>query len=228
MKKKIVILSGAGISAESGIKTFRDSGGLWESYDVQEVASIDGWYANPQLVNDFYNERRKQLKEVEPNQAHRIIAELERDFDVTVITQNVDDLHDRAGSSHIIHLHGELCKICNESKSYTVDIGYEPLEFGRLAPDGTLFRPFIVWFGEAVPLLLDAINEVKTADIVIIIGTSLNVYPAASLFEYAPRNSLIYLIDPNEVSVSSSRIEWIKEKATVGMELLKTKLYDLL
>lgn len=227
MKKKIVVLSGAGISAESGIKTFRDSGGLWESYDVQEVASIDGWYKNPQLVTTFYNQRRTQLQEVEPNQAHHIIAELERDFEVTVITQNVDDLHRRAGSSHIIHLHGELSKICNESKSYIVDIGYELLEYGKRAPDGTLFRPFIVWFGEAVPLLADAIHEVKKADIVIIVGTSLNVYPAASLFEYAPQDSFIYLIDPNKVGSSSPRIEWIKEKATTGMSFLKTKLYAL-
>ena len=221
---KLVIFSGAGISAESGISTFRDSGGLWEKYPVEQVASIEGWYQNPQLVIDFYNQRRKQLATVAPNDAHKIIAELEKDFQVVVITQNVDDLHERAGSSHIIHLHGELTKICSENKRFVQNIGYGELQYGEKAPDGSLMRPFIVWFGEEVPMMKDAINEVVNADYMIIIGTSLNVYPAAGLCHYAPNNAKLWLIDPNETQPIGRKINVIKEKASVGMCLLKKEL----
>ena len=220
--KKIVALTGAGISAESGITTFRDSGGLWEQYDVMEVASIDGWRKNPQLMLRFYNDRRKQLEKVVPNAAHHILAELEKDFDVTVVTQNVDNLHERAGSSKILHLHGELTKARSSiDPDLIVDIGYCPIEWGEKAPDGSQLRPHIVWFGEAVPMIGTAADMVATADIVIIIGTSLNVYPAAGLVGYADRKASIYLIDPNEVSYAGRNITMIREKATVGMEKLK-------
>ena len=225
IKKNIVALTGAGISAESGITTFRDSGGLWEQYDVMEVASIDGWHKNPQLVQRFYNERRKQLQEVEPNNAHRILAELENDFDVTIVTQNVDNLHERAGSSKIIHLHGELTKARSfVNPDMIIDIGYRPIEIDEKAPDGSQLRPHIVWFGEAVPLISTAARIVATADILLIIGTSLNVYPAAGLVGYTKENTAIYLIDPNEVVYSGKNITVIREKATVGMEKIKNIL----
>jgi len=228
-RKKIVALTGAGISAESGITTFRDSGGMWEQYDVMEVASIDGWYKNPQLMLRFYNDRRKQLGEVEPNDAHRILAELEKDFDVTIVTQNVDNLHERAGSTKIIHLHGELTKARSEKDpNMIVDVGYNPIEWGEKAPDGTQLRPQVVWFGEAVPLIATAAGIVATADILLIIGTSLNVYPAAGLVGYADRKASIYLIDPNEVSYSGRNIAIIREKATTGMEKLKNILLESL
>ena len=225
--KKIVALTGAGISAESGITTFRDSGGLWEQYDVMEVASIDGWRKNPQLVQRFYNERRKQLEEVEPNAAHRILAELEKDFDVTVITQNVDNLHERGGSTKIVHLHGELTKARSSTDpSLITDIGYRPIEWGEKASDGSQLRPHIVWFGEAVPMIETAAEIVAQADMLLIIGTSLNVYPAAGLVGYADRKALIYLIDPNEVSYQGRNITVIREKATTGMEKLKKILIE--
>jgi len=226
-RKKIVALTGAGISAESGISTFRDSGGLWEQYDVMEVASIEGWRKNPQLVQRFYNDRRKQLQEVEPNAAHRILAELEKDFDVTVVTQNVDNLHERAGSSKIIHLHGELTQARSSiNPNLIVDVGYRPIEWGEKAPDGSQLRPHIVWFGEPVPMIETAVEKVAVADILLIIGTSLNVYPAAGLVGYADRKASIYLIDPNEVNYQGRNITVIREKATVGMEQLKKMLYD--
>lgn len=225
MKKKLVILSGAGVSAESGISTFRDSDGLWENYNVMEVASIEGWYRNPELVIDFYNRRRKQLATVEPNEAHKIIAELEKDYEVTVVTQNVDNLHERAGSTNIIHLHGELTKVCSDDrKKHVKDMGYETFEFGELAPDGQLLRPFIVWFGEDVPLIHQAAETVAQADIIIIIGTSLNVYPAAGLLYSAKRDAQIYVIDPKEVQPISRQVTFIKEKATIGMKKLLSEL----
>jgi len=225
MKKKIVVLSGAGVSAESGISTFRDSDGLWENYDVMEVASIEGWYQNPELVVDFYNQRRKQLANVKPNEAHKIIAKLEEYYEVTVVTQNVDDLHERAGSTQIIHLHGELTKVCsNDRKKHVKDIGYEIFHFGDLALDGQLLRPFIVWFGEDVPLIHKAAEIVEQADIIIIIGTSLNVYPAAGLLYSARRDAQIYVVDPNEVQPISRMVHFVNEKATVGMK----KLWDIL
>ena len=224
MKKKIVILSGAGISAESGISTFRDSDGLWENHNVEDVASIDGWYRNPKLIIDFYNERRAQLEHCEPNDAHKLVAKLEEQYDVTVVTQNVDNLHERGGSSKIIHLHGELTKACNERKTEVFDIGYAPMKYGERAKDGSLLRPFIVWFGEAVPLLDAAAREVEQADILIIIGTSLAVYPAAGLLYYAPANAEIYVIDPKQPGSISRKVTYITEKATVGMQQLYERL----
>jgi len=223
--KKIVVLSGAGISAESGLSTFRDSNGLWENYSVEEVASIEGWYRNPKLVVDFYNDRRKQLASSEPNDAHKIIAALEQYYEVTVITQNIDNLHERGGSHHIIHLHGELTKACSENgKKFVTDIGYSNIEYGQKAADGAQLRPFIVWFGEDVPLLDKAIEEVKKAAILIVIGTSLNVYPAAGLIYYAAPSIPIYVIDPKDVQPIDREVIFIKEKATSGMKLLQELL----
>ena len=219
-EKHIVFLTGAGMSAESGINTFRDAGGLWENYDVMKVASIEGWYENPKLVQQFYNDRRAQLSTVEPNKGHIIIAELEKDYKVSIVTQNVDNLHERAGSSDIIHLHGELTKACNESKSQVFDICFNPIHHGEKAEDGSLLRPFIVWFGEAVPMIEKAAEIVSKADIVVIIGTSMQVYPAAGLIHYVRRGIPIYLIDPNDVPAPANVIV-IKEKASAGMETLK-------
>lgn len=225
-KKKLVVLSGAGISAESGISTFRDSDGLWEKYDVEEVASIDGWYRNPELVTEFYNMRRKEVGEKQPNRAHQILAELEQDFEVIVITQNIDNLHERAGSTHIIHLHGEITKMCSENRKGCVeDIGYRATKYGEHAADGALLRPFIVWFGEAVPMMDEAEKWVAQADILLVVGTSLNVYPAAGLLYSAPSNCPIYVIDPKEVLARRS-VNFIQEKATVGMEILKKELLE--
>ena len=225
--KKLVILSGAGISAESGISTFRDAGGLWDKYPVMQVASIEGYEANPELVINFYNERRKQLLDVKPNQGHVLCAELEKYFDVTVVTQNVDNLHERAGSHRIIHLHGELTKVCssfnpNDSR-YIRELKPEEFEvkMGDKAGDGSQLRPFIVWFGEAVPEIEKAIDYVEKADIFVIIGTSMNVYPAAGLLNYVPVNAQVYLIDPKEVSVNTRRpITHIKKGASEGMKEL--------
>ena len=224
MKRKIVVLSGAGISAESGIKTFRDSDGLWEQYDVMTVASIEGWFKNPQLVTDFYNQRRVQLATCEPNLGHVGLAELEKEFDVEIITQNIDDLHERAGSSKILHLHGELVKVRSTTNdSLITNIGYSEIIFGEKASDGSLLRPHIVWFGEAVPMLDSAINITKSADIFVIIGTSLNVYPAAGLVHYISPNVPIYLIDPSDVS--SKRItKHIKKTASEGVKELQNIL----
>ena len=219
--KSLVFLTGAGMSAESGIHTFRDSGGLWENYDVMKVASIDGWYSNPNLVQQFYNERRAQLKEVQPNEGHKIIAGLEKDFKVSVITQNVDDLHERAGSSDVIHLHGELTKACNESKTQVYEIGTDPINPGDKAKDGSFLRPFIVWFGEAVPLINNAADVVSKADIVVIVGTSMKVYPAAGLIHYVRKGTPVFLIDPNDVNDVPVHVEIIREKAGKGMVILK-------
>ena len=223
--KKIVFLTGAGISAESGISTFRDSNGLWENYNVEDVASIEGWDRNPELMIQFYNARRTELEKAQPNQAHILAAELEKHFKVTVVTQNIDNLHERAGSTNIIHLHGELTKACSDrGKRCVQDIGYAPITYGTRTEDGGMMRPFIVWFGEAVPLMEDAVSEVEQADIVVIVGTSLNVYPAAGLLYYAKNNADIYVIDPKEVQPISRRVTFIKEKATVGMKQLFDKL----
>ena len=229
-KKKITVLTGAGVSAESGISTFRDSDGLWEKHRVEDVASIEGWYRNPSLVLDFYNARRRQLASVRPNAAHLAIASLEDEFDVTVVTQNVDNLHERAGSTRIIHLHGELTKVRPEncccdmdgfSEETVFDIGFDEIHIGDKAPNGAQLRPHIVWFGEAVPKIEAAIDAVEAADIVLIVGTSLQVYPAAGLYRYAKMDSPIYIIDPNEVPVRDSRITHIKDVATKGMETFK-------
>ena len=230
MKKKLVVLTGAGISAESGISTFRTNNGLWDNHKVEDVASIEGWYRNPQLVLDFYNERRLQLGTVKPNAAHYALAELENAWDVTVITQNVDNLHERAGSTRIFHLHGQLTKVrpencCNEMDDYSeetvFDIGYDTIKLGDLAPNGAQLRPHIVWFGEAVPYIDAAIDHVENADVLLIVGTSLQVYPAAGLYAYAKAGTPIYIIDPNDVPVRDGRITHIKEVATKGMETFK-------
>ena len=229
-RKKITVLTGAGVSAESGISTFRDSEGLWEQHRVEDVASIEGWYRNPSLVLDFYNARRRQLASVRPNAAHVAIASLEDEFDVTVVTQNVDNLHERAGSTRIIHLHGELTKVRPEncccdmdgfSEETVFDIGFDEIHVGDMAPNGAQLRPHIVWFGEAVPKIDAAIDAVEAADFVLIVGTSLQVYPAAGLYRYAKMDAPIYIIDPNEVPVSDSRITHIKDVATKGMETFK-------
>ena len=224
VKKKICVLTGAGISQESGIKTFRDADGLWEGHDVQAVASPQGWDADQELVLDFYNQRRRQLKEVKPNGAHLLVAQLEENFEVVVITQNVDDLHERGGSSNIIHLHGELTKvrsIANENLVYDWD---GDLVTGDAGEDGKQLRPHIVWFGEQVPMLEKAAIEVSSADIVVIIGTSMQVYPAAGLVGYAPPHASIYYIDPKpHISYelrNMGNLTLIEEKAVAGMERL--------
>ena len=226
-RKKITVLTGAGVSAESGISTFRDSDGLWENHKVEDVASIEGWYRNPALVLDFYNARRAQLFTVKPNAAHMAIASLEEEYDVTVVTQNVDNLHERAGSTRVIHLHGELTKVrpencCNDRDGYSeetvFDIGAEPVHVGDMAPNGAQLRPHIVWFGEAVPKIEAAIDAVEAADIILIVGTSLQVYPAAGLYRYAKMDTPIYIIDPKDVPVRDGRITHIKEVATKGMQ----------
>lgn len=229
-RKKITVLTGAGVSAESGISTFRDSDGLWENYKVEDVASIEGWYRDPALVLDFYNARRAQLAAVKPNAAHIAIAGLEKDYDVTVVTQNVDNLHERAGSTRIIHLHGELTKVrpenaCNDIDGYSeatvFDIGTDSIHIGDMAPNGAQLRPHIVWFGEAVPKIEAAIDAVEAADILLIVGTSLQVYPAAGLYRYAGMHTPIYIIDPKELSVRDGRLTHIKDVATKGMETFK-------
>ncbi len=229
--KNLVVLTGAGMSAESGISTFRDAGGLWDRYPVEQVATPEGYYRDPELVINFYNERRKQLLDVKPNRGHELLAELEKDYKVTIVTQNIDNLHERAGSSHIIHLHGELTKVCSSRDPYNPCCIKElkPEEFevkvGDLAADGSQLRPFIVWFGEAVPEIERAINEVEKADIFVIIGTSLNVYPAAGLLHYVPRHAPVYLIDPKPVDTHSSRpIEVIQKGASEGVAELKELL----
>lgn len=226
MKKKLTVLSGAGVSVESGISTFRDKNGLWDNFKVEDVASIEGWYRNPAVVLDFYNVRRAQLNTVRPNAAHFSLAELEKDYDVTIVTQNVDNLHERAGSTRIIHLHGELTKVrpencCNDADGFSeetvFDIGVEPINVGDLAPNGAQLRPHIVWFGEAVPKIEAAMDAVEAADILLIIGTSLQVYPAAGLYRFAKADTPIYIIDPKDVPVKDGRVIHIKEKATTGM-----------
>ncbi len=229
--KKLVILTGAGMSAESGISTFRDSGGLWDRYPVEKVATPEGYAEDPELVINFYNERRKQLLEVEPNEGHRIVAELQDSFDTVVITQNVDNLHERAGSKNVIHLHGELTKVTSSRHPNDPNCIRElvPEEFevkmGDLAADGSQLRPFIVWFGEAVPMIEPAIELVEKADVFVIIGTSLNVYPAAGLLNYVAPNVPVYLIDPKPVAVPSGRkIYVIQQGASQGMKELKKML----
>ncbi|MCU4165323.1 SIR2 family NAD-dependent protein deacylase [Carboxylicivirga caseinilyticus] len=220
--KKLVVLSGAGMSAESGIKTFRDHDGLWENHDVTQVASPEGWAADPHLVLEFYNQRRKQLYETRPNEGHVGLAELENFFDVHVITQNIDDLHEQAGSSKVLHLHGELKKVrstVDESLVYELE-GWQ-LNWGDKCEKGSQLRPHIVWFGEAVPAIEPAIELTQQADIFVVVGTSLNVYPAAGLLNYVSRGVPIYLIDPAQpMFTPSSNITFIQEKATTGVKKL--------
>lgn len=223
--KKLVILTGAGVSAESGFATFRDTGGLWEQYDVNDVASIEGWYRNRKLVLDFYNQRRAQLKDAKPNAAHLAMADLEKDYKVSVITQNVDNLHERAGSTYVLHLHGELTKVRpenglydrTESEAEVIDVGYDAVHLGDLAPNGSQLRPHIVFFGESVPNINKAIDLVEQADILLIVGSSLQVYPAAGLYRYAPNDCPIYVIDPKPVPIADPRVTLISDVATKGM-----------
>ncbi len=225
--KKLVVLSGAGMSAESGISTFRDAGGLWDQYPVEQVATPEGYAANPELVIRFYNERRRQLLDVVPNAGHLGLAELEKRYEVTVVTQNVDNLHERAGSSRVIHLHGELTKVCSskdpQNLRYVKELKPEEYEvhIGDKAGDGSQLRPFIVWFGEAVPAIETAIDYVQQADVFVIIGTSLNVYPAAGLLHYVPAAAEVYLIDPKPVDTHSSRpVHVIQKGASEGVRQL--------
>ena len=227
MKKRLVILSGAGMSAESGISTFRDSGGLWDKYPIEQVATPEAWHVNPDLVLEFYNIRRKELLSVQPNAGHFGLAELEKDFDVQIITQNVDNLHERAGSTNVLHLHGELMKVRSvgdASDIIELDAQRPEIFVGDVCKKGHQLRPHIVWFGEAVPLIEKAARIVETADVVVVIGTSLNVYPAAGLLGYAPRGVPIYLIDPNEVAVHRRDIHFIKKGASEGVKELRNML----
>ena len=224
--KKLVALTGSGISAESGLKTFRETGGLWENYDVMQVASYDGWTQDRDLVLRFYNERRQQLKTAKPNNGHAGLVKLEQHFDVHIITQNVDDLHERAGSSNILHLHGELTKVRSTGNENLVyDIGYKEVLAGDICDEGHQLRPHIVWFGEPVPAISEAASIVQEADVVVVIGTSMVVYPAAGLLDYARPEIPVYLIDPNEPGGSIYRnYEFIKEKAGTGIEKLINQL----
>jgi NAD-dependent deacetylase len=229
MKKKLVVLTGAGISAESGIATFRDSGGLWEGHRVEDVATPEGWRANPELVLDFYNQRRKQALTVKPNRGHEILKELEDQFDVTVITQNVDDLHERAGSKNVIHLHGSLFEsrsTLDENLIYSMK-GWE-LKLGDTCERGSQLRPNIVWFGEMVPMIELASKIASDADVFLIVGTSMVVYPAAGLIHYVRREVPKFVVDPNLPDVGSiPYTTMIAEKASIGMELVKQKLIEL-
>ena len=229
--KKIVVLTGAGMSVESGLKTFRDADGLWEEYPVQQVATHEGWLADPTLVTNFYNMLRKKCWGVKPNEGHRLVAELEKQYDVTVVTQNVDNLHEQAGSSKVIHLHGELMKVCSsrdvDDPRYIQQLTPENCEIapGTKAGDGSLLRPYIVFFGEAVPNITIAAEECQEADIFVIIGTSLAVYPAAGLIHYVRPSVPVYLIDPNPVS-AGERVIQIQKGASEGMKELSKLLME--
>ena len=227
--KKIVVLTGAGISAESGIKTFRDADGLWEGHDIMEVASPIGWNKNPTLVLDFYNKRRAQLLTVQPNKAHEILAELEKQFNVHIITQNVDDLHERAGSSSILHLHGELLKVRSVANEKNIIHWKTDLNLGDCDEKGNQLRPHIVWFGEAVPLIEKAIEIVETADILVIICTSLQVYPAAGLMNYVNQNVPVYYIDPKPATIYDlpNKLKVLPLSAVEGMKIVKDELLNL-
>ncbi len=227
-KKRLVVLTGAGISAESGFKTFRDSGGLWEQYSVEDVASIQGWYRNPKLMTDFYNDLRSQLEKAQPNDGHKVLAELEEYFDVRIITQNVDNLHEKAGSTNVIHLHGELTKarpVNDDRESKAIDIGYRALAYGEKNSEGEELRPHIVWFGEAVPMIMEAAKLVRSADIFAVVGSSLVVYPAAGLVHDLRGGTKAYLIDPAEVEVPSwLNFRVIREPASTGCAKMRDEL----
>lgn len=224
--KHIVVLTGAGISAESGIKTFRDADGLWEGHDVMEVATPEGFTANPELVLDFYNQRRRQLFEVKPNSAHIDLAKLEADFKVTIITQNVDDLHERAGNTNVIHLHGELLKVRSTYNAEDVQRWETDLVLGNVCKKGHQLRPHIVWFGEDVPMIENAVKICETADILVIIGTSMQVYPAAGLMHYVPQQTPIYFIDPKPNIATKNNLNIIKKSATEGVKFLLSSLKE--
>jgi NAD-dependent deacetylase len=222
LKKNLIVLTGAGISAESGLKTFRDSDGLWMGYDVYEVASPQGWEKDPELVLDFYNQRRKEVAKALPNKAHKGIAELEKDFNVTVITQNIDDLHERAGSKNVVHLHGEIFKMRSVNDPNTFYEVHDNIQFGQKAPDGFQLRPHVVWFGEAVPMIEEAAKIFSTADVFILVGTSLQVYPAAGLIDFLPAGIPKYIIDKNPPYVPAHYNFIVIEKpATDGVEEVK-------
>jgi NAD-dependent deacetylase len=227
--KRLVVLTGAGMSSESGIKTFRDSGGLWEEYDVTEVATPMAWRKNSDLVLRFYNERRRQLKDCKPNDGHSGLAELEKYFDVHIITQNIDNLHEQAGSTKVLHLHGELTKARSTfDPSLIYEIGYKDINQGDNCEKGSQLRPHIVWFGEDVPMLDEAVSITGNSDIFVVVGSSLNVYPAAGLIRYAPEKASLWLIDPNDVAVPVNRkVEIIKEKASAGIAILTERLLKL-
>lgn len=229
MKKKLVILSGAGVSAESGVATFRDAGGLWEGHNVMDVASPEGFRRNPELVLDFYNQRRRQLHTVQPNRGHEIIAGLEQQFDVHVITQNVDDLHERAGSTKVLHLHGELLKARSVNK-YDDSIDWSgDINIGDLHPhSGQQLRPHIVWFGEAVPAIPEAIDIIEQADYLVVIGTSLQVYPAAGLMDYVKPGVKVFYVDPKPATLYQAKnpVEVIADVGSKGMELVKLKILN--
>lgn len=226
LMKKLVVLTGAGMSSESGIRTFRDSGGLWEEYEVTEVATPEAWKKNRELVLRFYNERRRQLEKCIPNEGHLGLARLEKHFNIQIITQNIDDLHERAGSSNVLHLHGELTKARSTvDPSVIYNIGYKDINQGDTCEKGSQLRPHIVWFGEEVPMLEEAIALTSEADIFVVIGSSLNVYPAAGLVNYVPEGAPLWLIDPKDVIVPVNRkVEIIKEKASNGVGILNEKL----
>ena len=225
MKKKLVVLSGAGISAESGLKTFRDSDGLWMGYEIEDVATPRAFKKNPLLVLDFYNMRRKDVASALPNRAHEVLAELERDFDVTIITQNIDDLHERAGSTNVLHLHGEIFKMCSSADKGEVQEIRGDITIGQRASDGSQLRPFIVWFEEAVPMIEDAIPVMERADIFILIGTSLQVYPAAGLMNFLPRGIPKFILDKKIPPISrENNMVLIEKPATEGVEILSTHL----
>lgn len=222
MKKTLVVLTGAGISAESGVATFRDSDGLWENYSIEDVATPQGWAKNPELVQRFYNARRQQLPTVVPNEGHKILAKLEKHFNVRIITQNVDDLHERGGSTNILHLHGQLTQARgSKDKEKIYDIGYNSIEMGDLAEDGTQIRPHIVWFGEDVPEIMNAVELAAEADIFVVIGTSMQVYPAASLVNYVGNNVPIYIIDPKKPDIElNENMTYIQAGGGEGLQQL--------
>jgi len=225
--KRLVVLTGAGMSSESGIRTFRDSGGLWEEYDVTEVATPMAWWKNRDLVLRFYNERRRQLAGCKPNKGHVGLAQLEKHFDIQIITQNIDDLHERAGSTKILHLHGELTKARSTvDTSLIYDIGYKDINPGDNCEKGSQLRPHIVWFGEDVPMMDEAVSLAGEADLFVVIGSSLNVYHAAGLINYAPQKASLWLIDPKDVAVPvNSKVKVIKEKASKGIAILTEQLF---
>ncbi len=229
MKKKLVVLTGAGMSAESGISTFRDSGGLWDKYPVEDVATPEAFHRNPALVLEFYNIRRRELIRAKPNEGHTGIADLEKDFDVQIITQNIDNLHEQAGSTKVLHLHGELMKVRStgdESLIYELPVDKPEIYLGDKCEKGYQLRPHIVWFGEAVPMITEAAEMAGKADIFVIIGTSMNVYPAAGLLDYVKKNVPVYLIDPKDVNTGRYDVHHIKKGASEGVKELRLRLGD--
>jgi NAD-dependent deacetylase len=228
MKRKVVVLSGAGVSAESGISTFRDSGGLWDTYRVEDVATYEGWLKNRKLVLDFYNQRRKQLLEAKPNAGHYELVRLETAYDVHIITQNVDDLHERAGSQHVMHLHGELKKARSTADpNYVIELDGWELNEGMTCPKGAQLRPHIVWFGEAVPMIEPAANLCAKADYLIVVGTSLVVYPAAGLVDYVPKEAPKYVVDPKDVFAPTFSFTHVKEPASTGLKKVVDELLNI-